>query len=86
MPPAPPRQLAALPCPARSDATHDSLGSLDVLLLEQELPVEVAEVDRVEVEDFDHAGGPSAKARHDCEGRTRTRELGAPRRAGEGCG
>lgn len=39
-----------------------------MLLLEQELPVQIAQVDRVKVEQFDRAGGSTAKTSHDCSG------------------
>lgn len=49
-----------------SGRTHDSFRAFDVLFLEQELPVQVAEVDRVQVEHLDLAFLSSAKASHDC--------------------
>jgi hypothetical protein len=49
----------------RRTRTHDSLWSLDVLLLEEELAVQVGQVDRVEVEDLDQAALARAEAAHD---------------------
>jgi len=66
------RRRGSALCAARAgrarEGTHDGLWSLDVLLLEEELAVEVREVDRVEVEDLDLAALAAAVARHDCEG------------------
>lgn len=49
-------------------AGDDGLWTLDVLLLEEELAVQVREVDRVEVEDEDLSALAGAEPAHDCLG------------------
>lgn len=47
------------------DHAYDSLWSFDMLLLEQELTVEVAQIDRIQVEHLDHSFRSSSESRHD---------------------
>lgn len=63
----------------RVQRTHDCFGTLDVLLLEQELTVEVGQVDGVKVKHFDGTLFASTETRHDCTGNAARARVSARR-------